>query len=139
MAYATANDVQARLGRQLTDEETPMVGARLEDVERMIRRRIPDLDEKVTEGVIDEEDVIQVESDAVLRVVRNPDGVYSETDGTYSYSLRRDVASGSLEITTSEWAALGAGSAFGVINLSPRTPFEQRSYPTNIHPFYLGL
>jgi hypothetical protein len=40
-------------------------------VERRILRRIPDLAYKVTAGDIDAADVIQVEADVVLRLVRN--------------------------------------------------------------------
>jgi hypothetical protein len=59
-------------------------------VERRILRRIPDLADKVTAGDIDAADVIQVEADVVLRLVRNPDGYASETDGTATRSAGRD-------------------------------------------------
>jgi hypothetical protein len=107
MAYATAEDVAVRWARDLTVEETALVEVRLEDVERMIRRRIPDLDVKVDIGVIDVYDLIQVESDCVLRLARNPEGYYSETDGNYTYQLQKGLTSGTLEITAEEWAMLG--------------------------------
>ena len=44
MTYATASDVAIRLGRDLTAEEVTLVAIRLDDVERRIKRRIPDLD-----------------------------------------------------------------------------------------------
>ena len=50
MAYATADDVATRWGRELTAEEISMVEVRLEDAERMIRRRIPDLDNQIDTG-----------------------------------------------------------------------------------------
>ena len=62
-----------------------MTNIRLADAERMILRRIPDLAGKITAGDIDEADVIQVESDAVIQILKNPDGCTSETYGTYSY------------------------------------------------------
>lgn len=107
MAYATNEDVAVRWGRDLTAEEAAMVDVRLEDVERMIRRRIPDLDARVDIGVIDVYDLVQVESDAVLRLARNPEGYYSETDGNYTYQLQKGLTSGTLEITEEEWAMLG--------------------------------
>jgi hypothetical protein len=107
MAYATNEDVAVRWGRDLTAEEAAMVDVRLEDVERMIRRRIPDLDVRVDIGAIDVYDVVQVESDAVLRLARNPEGYYSETDGNYTYQLQKGLTSGVLEITEEEWAMLG--------------------------------
>ncbi len=118
MAYASLSDVVARLGRELSDEESVLVGTRLEDVERMIVRRIPDLEEKVSAGSVVEEDLIQVEAEAVLRLVRNPDGLYMETDGNYSYQFSRESASGRLEIRPEEWRMLGVRPG-GVFSLAP--------------------
>lgn len=107
MAYATADDVAVRWAKELSAEESALVETRLEDVERMIKRRIPGLDTEIEAGRIDVEDVVQVESDAVLRLARNPEGYASETDGNYMYQLRSDLASGKLEITDDEWEILG--------------------------------
>ena len=80
-------------------------------------RRIPDLADKITAGDVDEADVIQVEADAVLRLVRNPDGYLSETDGNYTYMFRQDLANGKLEILAVEWETLGVvtGSVFQLV------------------------
>ena len=37
--YASVSDVQTRLGKELTTDETTLVTTRLADVERMILRR----------------------------------------------------------------------------------------------------
>ena len=118
MAYASSVDVQYRLGRELSDEEQILVGTRLEDVERMIRRRVPDLDDKVINETILEDDVIQVEAEVVLRLIRNPDGLFMETDGNYSYQFSREAASGRLEIRREEWMLLGVRLG-GVFSLAP--------------------
>jgi hypothetical protein len=128
MAYATADDVATRWGRELTAEETTMVNVRLEDVERMIRRRIPDLDAQITAGTINVDDVVQVESDSVLRLARNPEGYISETDGDYTYKLSEAFASGALGITDDEWAILGVGSGGGMFYLTPRPVVGQSMY-----------
>jgi Gp19/Gp15/Gp42-like protein len=107
VSLATASDVQAVLGRVLTTEETALVERRLAQVERMILRRIPDLDVKVTAGDLDEADVIDIEAEAVLRVIRNPEGLYSEQDGQYGYQLNREAADNSLRILPEEWLTLG--------------------------------
>lgn len=107
MAYATAADVAVRWARTLTDEETALVNARLEDVERMIKRRITDLAARISAGTVLQEDVVQVEADAVLRLVRNPEGYLSETDGNYTYMLQQGTASGTLTILPEEWDLLG--------------------------------
>lgn len=107
MAYATVTDVEARLGRTLDLSESQIVTTRLNDIELMIRHRIPDLDTKVSTGVIDPAVVVMVECDAILRLIRNPDGFTAETDGNYSYQISSEVASGKLDILGSEWALLG--------------------------------
>jgi hypothetical protein len=107
MTYAQASDVQAVLGRTLTTEETALVERRLAQVERMILRRVPDLAAQIDAGDLDEADVINIEAEAVLRLVRNPEGYLSEGDGTYSYQFNRETASGRLEILPLEWEALG--------------------------------
>lgn len=107
MAYATASDVATRWARMPSPEEIDLINVRLADVERMIRRRVPDLDAQVTATSIDIADVKQVEADAVLRLVRNPDGYLSESDGNYTYMLRSDLAAGKLVILPEEWELLG--------------------------------
>lgn len=107
MAYATATDVTVRWARTPSEEEEALIGVRLDDVERLIRRRVPDLDTKIAAGSVDEDDVIQVEAEAVLRLVRNPEGYLSESDGNYTYMLRSDLAAGRLEILPEEWELLG--------------------------------
>ncbi len=77
----------------------------------MIKRRIPDLAVRITAGDIDEADVVDIEADAILRIVRNPDGYLSETDGGYTYQLQSDLSSGKLTITDEEWEILGVKPA----------------------------
>ena len=124
MAYATATDVEARLGRTLDASETQIVQARLADAELIIESRIPDLDTRVTEGTISQQAVIMVESDMVIRLVRNPDGYAQETDGNYSYTLHSDIASGRLTVLPHEWALLGIRG--GVFTIAPymKMPWE---------------
>jgi hypothetical protein len=84
-----------------------MVERRLAQVERMILRRIPDLAAQIGAGDLDEADVIDIEAEAVLRVIRNPEGLRSETDGSYGYQLSREAADNSLRILPEEWQLLG--------------------------------
>lgn len=107
MSYASPSDVAQRWGRPISVEDSDLIDVRLEDVERMILRRVPDLYSSVAAGSIDVDDLIQIESDAVLRLVRNPQGLFSETDGNYTYMYMQGVASGRLEILPEEWAVLG--------------------------------
>lgn len=130
MAYATPDDVAVRWGHELSPEEKATVSVRLEDVERLIRRQIPDLDHQIECGSINKADVVQVESDAVIRIVRNPEGYISETDGDYTYKLSEaaanasgGLAAGGNVITDNEWWLLGVcppGSGRGMFFITPR-------------------
>jgi hypothetical protein len=130
VAYATVADVEARLGRPLEAGETTIVETRLNDVELLIRSRIPDLDARVANGTLDVEVVIMVEAEAVLRLIRNPEGYTAETDGNYSYQISVKVASGRIDILSSEWALLGVRAGAYVIR--PYIgPYPGRCYPPN--------
>lgn len=75
-------------------------------VEPMILRRIP-VFAPVDAGDVDEDDVVDFEAEAVLREVRNPDGLLSEQDGAYGYQLSLEAADSSLRTTAEEWQTLG--------------------------------
>lgn len=107
MAHATASDVVTLWAKEPEPEVMLLIERRLEQVERMIRRRIPDLDDKVSASATFKDDLVDIEADAVLRLVRNPEGYMSETDGTYTYMLQSDLSSGKLEILADEWQILG--------------------------------
>lgn len=116
--YATANDVADRLGRDLDTSEARIVAARLNDVELMIKARIPDLATRVTAGAPTAATVAMVEADVVLRLLRNPEGIVGETDGNYSYQLNWANVTGRLMITDEEWALLGIRQS--VFTIAPR-------------------
>lgn len=107
MAYATAQDVVTLWAKEPEPEVMTLIERRLEQVERMIRRRVTNLDRLVEESDIFLADLIDIEADAVLRLVRNPEGYISETDGAYTYQLQSDLSSGRLEILDEEWVILG--------------------------------
>lgn len=123
MTLAIADDVQAVLGRVLETEEVALVERRLAQVERMILRRVPDLLEQIESGDLDEADVRDIAAEAVLRVLRNPDGIISEGDGSYTYTKSTAAADNRLRITADEWATLGvrAGKMF-IIAANPVMP-----------------
>ncbi|SUA04010.1 Phage protein Gp19/Gp15/Gp42 [Mycolicibacterium fortuitum] len=108
MTYATTDDVAALWAKTLDAAETLMVQRRLEQVERLIRKRIPDLEARVSDPDY-LADVVQVEADAVLRAVRNADGLYGETDGNYSVQYQRmdGETLGKVQILPEEWETLG--------------------------------
>lgn len=107
MAYATAGDVVTLWAKEPEPEVMLLIERRLEQVERIIRRRIPDLDAQVEDSATFEADLIDIEADSVLRLVRNPEGYISETDGAYTYQLQADLSGGRLQILDDEWTVLG--------------------------------
>lgn len=107
MAYATAQDVVTLWAKEPEPEVMRLIERRLEQVERIIRRRILNLDGEVEASDTFEADLIDIEADAVLRLVRNPEGYMSETDGSYTYQLQSDLSSGKLVILDEEWQILG--------------------------------
>jgi len=120
--YADATDVAARWGKDpgsLDTALTSLINVRLADAERMIKRRISDLDTQVAD-----EDFLaelkRVESEAVLRLARNPDGYASEGDGNYQYMLMQEISSGKLEILPDEWDSLGVTTT-GLFFIDPTT------------------
>jgi len=97
-----------------------LIERRLEQVERIIKRRITDLDVRVAASDTFRADLIDIEADAVLRLVRNPEGYLSETDGVYSYQIQADLSSGKLEILDDEWEALGV---YSISRMSVLVPY----------------
>jgi len=134
MAYATAEDVAARLGRELEDGEVLLVDTRLGDAELLLKQRIPDLDEQVAASDDYEALVTMVESEMILRLVRNPDGYSQESDGNYSYAIYQAVASGKLEITADELRLLGYSSS-GMFEITPVLPTPWTTEGEPLVPF----
>jgi hypothetical protein len=104
--YATTADVQVSLGRALTTAETTQATGLLERAELLITRRLTDLADRIVDDASLEDVVVLVESDAVARVLRNPNGVYQEHVDDYSYTRDRAVSSGALYISDEEWDLL---------------------------------
>lgn len=134
MAYATHEDVQSRYEQQLDSGLEAIVDVRLGDAERLIRRKIKDLDDRVDldpdeDNYLDVELVKQVESEMVLRLIRNPDGYSQESDGNYSYAIYQQVASGKLSVTDDEWELLGLGG--GVWTLAAELPLAGGVLPAD--------
>lgn len=122
MAVATFEDVAVRFYRPLTKEEQPLVEQRLQDAENKIRRRVRNFDVRVLEDPEFESVVVQVCCDAVIRLVRNPEGYVEETDGNYSYQLSQGYADGRLTILPEEWIDLGVRRRVGVVHANPLLP-----------------
>lgn len=124
MAYATFDDVRVRFHGELSEDDRPLVEARLGDVEGKIRRRIPDLEARIAGEPDLVQTVITVCCEAVLRLIRNPEGFIQETEGNYTYMLSQDFASNRLTILPEEWADLGVRRQWTVVHTRVKLPWE---------------
>ena len=109
--YATVDDVRGAWERALPDSRVPYVQGRLNAAHRLLRPKAPGMDARVADGVLDRDLVKDVIVEMVLRVLRNPSGFRSESDGDYSYSRDTQVASGRLVVTDDDLETLGYGSS----------------------------
>lgn len=120
MPYASVEDVSARLGRPITDPtEVAQVQAWLNDAGAVIRSRIPGLDGHVAAGAPTADTVLLVESNAVIRKIRNPEGYTSETIDDYTYRYNEQVRRGDIFLTDEEWALLTPGASGGAWTITP--------------------
>lgn len=105
MAYATPGDVAVPLLRPLSDAETAYAEKLLEWAEKLIEVRFGGLDD------LDQTAIIMVESQAVARVLRNPEGKTQESLAGEYQATRGGRDDGILRITDEEWELLApAGS-----------------------------
>lgn len=122
-SLADVTDVSTVYG-ELSALQSAQVTAWLARLSAMVRLRFPTIDARVTAstdlGVL----MRGVLVDAVLRVLRNPDGKVSESIDDYTYRRSDTVADGSLYLTDAEWALLepvtpGASPASGAFTIRP--------------------
>lgn len=119
MSYATIEDIEDRY-EPITGHDLIEVPILLNKIERRLRRKIRRFDDLVAMDPEYKENVIDVECDAAIRVLKNPQGLKSEAEGSYSYSLDPRVASGFLLFTDEEWDLLNPGYRAFTINPTPR-------------------
>ena len=102
---AVAEDVETSLLRPLSENERTFVGALLAQALSLIVSAAECGPETWTEAF--RVRAVMVQAEMVARRLRNPEGKYTESDGQYQYARDRSVASGRLELTDADKAALG--------------------------------
>ena len=103
---ATFQDVDDAFEEDLDTEQRTWVENKIARASRMLRRKVPGLDARVTSGKLEREAVVDVIAEAVLRIIRNPAGLQMEMEGNYSYQARASVAGGDLRFLPDELALL---------------------------------
>lgn len=111
---ATTADVEARW-RPLSAQETTNAQTFLDDSWTMLRRHFTRLSVDIEAEIVTDTDleaeVVRVMATAVLRVMKNPDGLSQERVDDYSYKRDEAVSAGLLYFTSDELDGLVPGSA----------------------------
>lgn len=122
MPHANTDDVRTVLLRDLTDVELDLAERLVVVAASILRRRIPDLDERISTDLDFGDLVSYVEAKAVARVLRNPEGVTYETIGPFAQQRPASSASeDGVSFTKAELSMLGIGSGAFTI-----TPYMER-------------
>lgn len=106
--YASLEDVQAAYEHTIPAGGEVRVERLVEQASVRLRRRVPNLNARIDAGK--DEDLAAlargVVVDAVLRVIRNPNGYSAEQAGEFSYRIDRAVSSGRLTFPDDDLADL---------------------------------
>jgi len=129
VAYAYPGDVAARW-RTLTTEESYSASVLLDRVSALMRQSSPNLDARIAANPDLALIAAGVAVDAVVRVLRNPEGNVSETVGPWSFRRSDAVADGRLYLTAQELAQLNSGDAAprGAFTIRPGVPPVARAW-----------
>jgi DNA-binding PadR family transcriptional regulator len=132
----TVDDVAKQLGREITDPlEIDQIKTWIDIADLIVRKRYPNLDQLVKDGVINAESVKLVEALAVARYSRNPEGTTSNSTriDDYQETYGTTNAKATMEILDDEWDLLapsdtGSEGAFTITpkgwqDYEPRSPF----------------
>lgn len=97
-----------RVFRPVSPAEESVIAARLAQASRMLRERFPDLEARITAGSLDPATAADAAVAMVLRLVRVPGGLRSETTGPFrrDYIVSGEAATAQLSITQAEMALL---------------------------------
>jgi hypothetical protein len=106
-AHASLSDVEARYGA-LTAAQQSLAEALLGDAAAILAAHLPTLDARIAAGSLPLRLVVQVESAMVIRVLRNPEAMKSETIGVYSYTRDQALSAGLLYALVDELALLAS-------------------------------
>ncbi len=99
--FAAVGDVAAQYG-SMTPAEESLAGWLLRAASNMVRARRPLIDQQIAGGIVSGDLVALAVTNMVLRVLRNPAGLRSETVGPFSRSYDTSVAAGLLVFTGDE-------------------------------------
>lgn len=114
-ALATVTDVENRW-RPLSADETTVATTLLDDASEALRFRIPNLDQKITDGDVSEDLATATVVSMVVRVLRNPDAIKQESVGSYSRTFMDDPQ---LMVTSDDLELLTPSSSTAAFTITP--------------------
>lgn len=102
--YATTTDVADLLLRPLTDAEQRSAERLLRFAAAAVRQQVPLVDARLAAGTLDQDLVASVVAAVVVRVLRNPEGLKSQTEsaGPFSHTRVQGQPAGFLRLLPEE-------------------------------------
>lgn len=117
--------VQESYDKPIDLTRKPWVEKKIDEAVRELLSYIPNLMSRIENQLVDKDFVTDKVIGSVLRVVRNPEGIESETEGDYAYKLNKTVASGDIWYLERDLIAMG-----WVAPLKKQTPRTVFSTPS---------
>lgn len=102
---ATVGEYAALYGT-LSAARQAVCRALIKRASQLVRDTVPGIDDRIIAGAVSADSVGLAVLNMVARVMRNPDGLRSQTIGPISRSFDTDVATGMLEITSADMGLL---------------------------------
>jgi hypothetical protein len=105
--YATIDDVVAEYDGTIADDQIEYVERKLTSAELVVKAIAGDIGSRIGSGQTSFEAVKLVLCNMVIRVLRNPEGVRTQTVGPFSVSLDQSSSSAQLVVTREDRLLLG--------------------------------
>lgn len=106
--------------RPTTGQESTNARSFISAASRLLRRKFPDIDERIAAGELDADLVGDVVINAVLRALKNPDGIRRVSVDDYTEERDSAAASGVLGFTDEELDLLAPPDApSGAFSIAP--------------------
>lgn len=102
--FASTDDVELAWNQPVTNE--PYVEYLIGKAERLVRDKVPTLDARILALTLSPATVGDVVVDMVVRLLRNPEGLSSESAGDYSYQRNAATGEGRIFMRPDEIARL---------------------------------
>lgn len=130
MAVTKFSDIVAlaQPTRPILSSDRSWIEGKIFEAETILETRRGDLQTWIDAGPTDKRKpiLVAVVNRMIQRVVKNPDGLFTESDGNYSYGRDKSLGSGEVFANGQDWAMLGLSNGrvrsvrLGLPRWSPR-------------------